>query len=86
LRGALVDCHQLPKKRPEYRQNRKHVDFLQPLSRSISSLSALEEGLHSQLETLYDVQKVSLLEVEALAQSIEMTVPDFSPRTKLEVV
>jgi hypothetical protein len=78
--------NQLPKKRPEYRQNRKHTDFLQPLKNSISSLDDFERGIKDQLTHLYDVEEVSLAEVEHLENELKIKVPDFDPRTKVEII
>ena len=45
----------LPKKRPSYRGDRKHSDFITTLSDKIVSVDDFERELHSELEKHYIV-------------------------------
>lgn len=77
----------MPKKRPEYRQSRKHSDFLQKIKYHIPSLPLFTDTLVQQLRTVYDeVQVLSVDEVLAIEQDVFQQHPSFQARTKLEVV
>lgn len=68
----LMRYLQLPKRRPEYRQDRPHRSFLTSIRNHVSSVAALEAELYAHLGASFDVSTVELCvvqtEVEALLQ------------------
>ncbi len=46
---------QVPKKRPEYRKDRSHLDFITKLSSHLSSVEDFEEAIRSELSKTYKI-------------------------------
>ena len=51
---------QLPRKRPEYRLNRSHSEFLTRLKYYYSSIDAYEESILNQLKSKFEVIPVTM--------------------------
>ena len=64
---------QIPKKRPEYRQDREHQDFLTTLNQRFASVQAFEDRLVQQLESAFDVTHLSPGEVFDMEASLRTT-------------
>ncbi len=84
----------MPKKRPEYRQNRSHLDFLLPIKQKNISVKTFQHVLfqelkqHYQLHALVNQQDASpsAYTIEKLIQEVHKLNPDFKPRTYEEDV
>lgn len=50
---------QMPKKRPQYRNDRTHSDFLMNLSTQINSAKEFENLIRHQLNEVYDLEIVN---------------------------
>jgi lipoate-protein ligase A len=79
----------MPKKRPEYRQDRKHSSFLDKIKNHITSPQALEDRVVNQLERVFDVTEVTQAQIEMVIAEISLS-PSFlkqpDVRTRLEDV
>ena len=78
---------QQPKKRPEYRGDRNHLDFLTKLSDNVKNVDAFENAIVRQLETMFSV---TLMrdggEIQEYKDYLESKKGDFVPRSKIEVL
>ena len=77
----------MPKKRPEYRRDRPHGQFLDRISRHIKDQDTFERRVSEQLADAYDIDEVSqndmLHLVDGLTESADYTKPP-DVRTRLE--
>lgn len=58
----------LPEKRPDYRENRTHSEFLTPLSAHLSSRTQVIDSLMEQLKHRYRIHEVGLEEMGSTLQ------------------
>lgn len=86
---AVENMHYLlmPKKRPDYRQDRAHSLFLDKIKNHIASPQALEDRVVGQLGQVFDVTEVTQAQIEVLIAEISES-PSFlkqpDVRTRLE--
>lgn len=92
VRDALLDsiariiCDlQQPKKRPEYRGDRNHLDFLTKLTDHVTSVDAFEESIVNQLEKMFSVTMMKDGgEIQEYKDYLESKKGEFAPRSKIE--
>jgi len=60
----------MPKKRPEYRNNRPHSDFLTSLSSMISSPEVFESHILYNLRSIYDIEELTIEHVNHIVSKI----------------
>eukprot|EP01040_Poterioochromonas_malhamensis_P013159 gene13159-14442_t len=82
--GENMEYLQLPKKRPEYRQSRKHTDFLLPISTRLSSIELLERNIFHELAKHYNLKPLTEQEIIQKASELKVINPEFQCRTKRE--
>lgn len=58
----------LPKKRPKYRGERSHKDFLTPLSKSFSTKEEILNSLKTLLKSQFEVKTVSLEDLQPILE------------------
>lgn len=81
----LMRYLQLPKRRPEYRQDRPHGSFLTSICNHVPSVAALEAELYAHLGTSFDVSTVELPTVQAeMAVMLQGTSVEGVARTRRE--
>jgi lipoate-protein ligase A len=68
FRKERMDLLQLPKKRPRYREDRSHDQFLCTLKDHAPSLSFLIDALTKHLSLSFDLQRLSEKEFSAICQ------------------
>jgi hypothetical protein len=76
----------LPKKRPEYRESRKHSDFLLPLQTRLRSIELLERNIFLELAKLYHLVPVSEKDLLQKWNDLRAENPKFEPRTKWDTL
>ena len=66
----------MPKKQPEYRENRSHLDFLDTISRHIDKQETFEQKLLDSAGAVYEVQEQSIDDVLQLVQDAKRECPE----------
>ena len=66
----------MPKKRPEYRADRDHLDFLSSLKDHLPSIDDFEEKVKSQLSEHYDVCIRSVEDLEQVVSTLHASTPE----------
>lgn len=77
---------QVPKKRPEYRGDRSHLDFITKLSSHVDSVDAFEAAIRAELARSYDIT-AEVRGPDAYAayrRQLEAAQGNFEPRSKVE--
>jgi hypothetical protein len=80
----------MPKKRPEYRADRDHLDFLSPMKDHLSSIEDFESKIEEQLSLKFDVCHWSESDLKSTTSSLFESTPQKDMklliRTKTESV
>ncbi len=79
-------CSQVPKKRPEYRGDRSHLDFITKLSSHVTSVQAFEDAIYDELSKAYDITHDIRDQAgyEQYKAQLEAVKGNFEPRTIVE--
>ncbi len=78
----------MPKKRPEYRGDRSHLDFITKLSSHVSSVEAFEAAIRAELSRSFDITH-DVLDQQGYEQyrgELEAVKGDFVPRSIVEQI
>jgi len=78
---------QVPSKRPEYRKNRGHLDFITRIKPHISSVDALEQSFVNELARVFDITQDNIFLTEHFHKhygELLERYPEFVPRTVFE--
>lgn len=75
----------LPKKRPEYRQNRDHSEFLQTLHTQLFSIETFHQQLLQQLQETYVMIAIPSYQLEEYIEDLQDLHHEFLPRTAYEI-
>lgn len=66
----------MPKKRPEYRADRDHLDFLSTLKDHLISIDDFEKKVEKQLSEKFDICIRTVEELEEIASSLRDSTPE----------
>ena len=67
---------QMPKKQPEYRQNRSHLDFLDKITNHMDDQLDFEQRLLDSVSVMYEVEEIGIEQVRRLVEDKEKTCPE----------
>lgn len=67
---------QMPKKQPEYRENRSHLDFLDKIVNHMDDQVMFEQRLLDSVGYVYDVEEVDIDDVLKLVEDAEESCPE----------
>lgn len=83
---ANMEYLQLPKKRPAYRKDRTHTQFLTPLKNKLPSVDHFEEEISRVLNMYFDVKKCDMNDYEQLKERLSRDHADFAPRSHVHIL
>ena len=66
----------MPKKQPEYRENRSHLDFLDKIVNHMDDQVMFEQRLLDSVGYVYDVEEVDIDDVLKLVEDAEESCPE----------
>ena len=80
----------MPKKRPDYRADRLHEDFLTNLKDHISSVEVFEEKIENQLAKKFDLCQIDEINLKSIVEELFFTTNEkdlkLLVRTRIESV
>ena len=80
----------MPKRRPDYRADRNHEDFLTNLRDYIPSIEVFEEKIENQLAKKFDLRQIDEASLKSVVEELFFTTPErelkLLVRTRIESV